>query len=466
MLRLAFTAAFLLAVLCGRSWAATDAAAANVPGQIVWHGDGNRVDADFQNWPLERILKTIAAGTRWEVFVEPGLTRSLSARFSGLTQGEALRRFFGPLNFAVVPTAAGPVRLYIFRNSMAAATETIEAPAEPDRSRRRSGAIPEELLVILRPDAEESIEELAERLGAKITGRDDERGVYRLRFKDSAAAEMARAELNGTTGVGVESNYLFARPDSPGLFGMGGTPFLDVKPSLDGERVLVGIVDTAVQAEGSGLKDFIVKSISVAGPAELPVDQPTHGTLMATRLVAASAAAAGSDSLPLGLVTADVFGAHGSTSTFDLVQGLYAVAREGVPVINLSLAGNDESPLLRHTIAQLSRQGIVILAAAGNEPVTTPTFPAAQPEVIAVTAQNSRGVIAPYANRGAFVDVAAPGSAVVGFAGQPFFTAGTSVATAHASGVAASIAASTGLLGPDLDAAVREALALRPPAKP
>ncbi len=230
--------------------------------------------------------------------------------------------------------------------------------------------------------------------------------------------------------------------------------------------MLVGVVDTAVQAEGSGLKDFIAKSISVAGAANAPADQPTHGTMMATRLIAAGAANSGEGGVPIGLVTADVFGANGDTSTYDLVQGLYAVAREGVPVINLSLAGNDDSPLLHHTIAQLTRQGIVVLAAAGNEPVTSPTFPAAQPEVIAVTAQNSRGMIAPYANRGDFVDVGAPGSAVVGFAGQPFFTAGTSVATAHASGIAAAIAATTGKLGPELDAAVRAALALRPAPSP
>jgi hypothetical protein len=466
MLRVAFTYCLLVVALASPVRAADAAAPEALAEPLVWHRTANRVDADFRNWPLERILKTIAAKARWEVFVEPGLDRSLSARFSGLTQGEALRRFFGPLNFAVVPTAAGPVRLYVFRSSLASATETIEAPAEPGPAARRSGAIAEELVVILKPGAEETIEELAERLGAKIVGRDDERGFYRLRFKDGAAAAMARVELDAAPGVGVESNYWVGRPDSPGFLGVGGTPFLNVKPSLDGERVLVGVVDTAVQAEGSGLKEFIVKSIAVAGPASTPADQPTHGTLMATRLVAAAAAASGGDSVPVGLVTADVFGPHGSTSTFDLVQGLYAVAREGVPVINLSLAGNDESPLLRHTIAQLSRQGIVILAAAGIEPVTLPTYPAAQPEVIAVTAQNSRGAIAPYANRGAFVDVAAPGSAVVGFAGQPFFTAGTSVATAHASGIAASIAASTGLLGPDLDAAVRDALALRPPGGP
>ncbi len=444
----------------------TSAAAASDAGRLTWHGKSNRVDADFVNWSLDRVLKAVSTEARWEVFVEPGLDRSLSARFTGLTTGEALRRFMGPLSFAVVPAASGPVRLFVFKTSIETATDFIEATADAAKAGRRSRAIPDELIVTVKPGAEESIERLAERLGAKIIGRNDEEGVYRLRFESAEAANMARSELTGASGLGVESNYLVTRPDSPDRMGVGASPFLDVKPTLDGNRVLVGVVDTAVQAEGSGLKDFIVKSISVAGTASPPADQPTHGTMMATRIIAAGAAAGGGDTVPIGLVTADVFGPGGQTSTYELVQGLYAVAREGVPVINLSLAGADDSPLLRHSISQLTRQGIVILAAAGNEPVTTPTFPAAQPEVIAVTAQNSRGFIAAYANRGTFVDVGAPGSAVVGFAGQPFFTAGTSVATAHASGMAAMIAASTGQWGPQLDAAVRQKLALPTAPRP
>ncbi len=165
MLRLAIVLCGVMAAVSLRGPASADPAAVPSAGRIVWHGRENRVDADFQNWSLDRILKAVAAKARWEVYVEPGLERSLSARFSGLTTGEALRRFFGPLNFAVVPTPAGPVRLYVFRTSVATATDSVEAAAEPGVAQRRSGPIPEELVVILKPDADETIEELAERLG-------------------------------------------------------------------------------------------------------------------------------------------------------------------------------------------------------------------------------------------------------------------------------------------------------------
>ena len=44
-----------------------------------------------------------------------------------------------------------------------------------------------------------------------------------------------------------------------------------------------------------------------------------------------------------------------------------------------------------------------------DEPSTIPVYPAAYPDVVAVTAGDKKGNIAPYANRGSFVDVVAPG---------------------------------------------------------
>src|SRR5262249_28931989 len=88
-------------------------------------------------------------------------------------------------------------------------------------------------------------------------------------------------------------------------------------------------------------------------------------------------------------------------------------------------------------------KGIVFFGAAGNEPVTTPTFPAAYPEVVAVTAGDRNGQIADYANRGSFVDIMAPGTSVVPFDGQAYSVVGTSSATAYASGIAAGLADSS-----------------------
>jgi subtilisin family serine protease len=80
-----------------------------------------------------------------------------------------------------------------------------------------------------------------------------------------------------------------------------------------------------------------------------------------------------------------------------------------VTVVNLSFAG-PKDPLVHFAIQEMARAGIVVVAAAGNEgPSAPPSYPAAYPEVIAVTAVDRNLAPYRYANRGAHIDVAAPG---------------------------------------------------------
>ena len=79
---------------------------------------------------------------------------------------------------------------------------------------------------------------------------------------------------------------------------------------------------------------------------------------------------------------------------------------------------------------------MVLIGAAGNSPVTTPFYPAAYPEVMAVTAID-QGQLASYANRGSFVSLGAPGTSVIYYQNVPWYVQGTSASAAYTSGVAA-----------------------------
>ena len=87
-------------------------------------------------------------------------------------------------------------------------------------------------------------------------------------------------------------------------------------------------------------------------------------------------------------------------------------------------------------IQQSEAAGVLFFAAAGNQPVSTPTYPAAIPGVNAVTAVQS-GQIASYADYGSFIDMALPGTSVIYLGTQAWGMEGTSVSTAYATGVAA-----------------------------
>ncbi len=92
-----------------------------------------------------------------------------------------------------------------------------------------------------------------------------------------------------------------------------------------------------------------------------------------------------------------------------MLQALHWLKKSGVAVANLSFAGPPDD-LLHHAVRELTKAGIVVVAAAGNEgPGAPPSYPAAYEEVIAVTAVDRNLAAYRYASRGDHIDLAAPG---------------------------------------------------------
>ena len=97
-------------------------------------------------------------------------------------------------------------------------------------------------------------------------------------------------------------------------------------------------------------------------------------------------------------------------------------------------------PALHRMLAAAYEKDMVLIAAAGNAgPDSPPLYPGADPDVIAVTASDSRDGMFKMANRGQYIAVAAPGVEILALApGDAYQIAtGTSVAAAHVSGIAA-----------------------------
>ena len=105
--------------------------------------------------------------------------------------------------------------------------------------------------------------------------------------------------------------------------------------------------------------------------------------------------------------------------------------------------------------------GVLLVAAAGNDGDATLEYPAAYPEVVSVAATDNRDHRASFSNANSDVEIAAPGVNVKSTytAGLYMSLSGTSMATPHVSGVAAVIAdlnptANPAMLRSKLDAAV------------
>ena len=204
-----------------------------------------------------------------------------------------------------------------------------------------------------------------------------------------------------------------------------------------GDGVRVGVIDTAVDLSHPELRGTPVETYDALGGALAP---GAHGTAVAG-LIAAHARLVGAapQARLLSARSFDYTGGVGRGSSFTILKGIEWVAAHGARVINMSFAGPPD-PDLQKSLAGAYGRGIVLIAAAGNAgPTSPPLYPAADPHVIAVTATDSDDKLYGASNVGPYINVAAPGVALlVAWSGAGYQTeSGTSFAAAEVSGIAA-----------------------------
>ena len=421
---------------------------ANAAGtnSLVWHKAADRVDADVRGMALWPLLEQIAVAADWRVYVEPGATRIASAKFKDLPSGDALKMLLGDLNFALVPQTNAPARLYVFTTKMLNATRLVGAGKSAKR-------VANELLLKVKPGTD--MDALARLLGAKITGRLDKLGIYRLQFDDAATADAALGRIQNDSDVlAVDYNYYFdPEPSAQAISSAPVGPLsLQLNPPPDSGKIIVGLPDTAVQPLGD-LEKFMLNRLSVAD-GQSSDSGLNHGTGMAQAILQGIAAVE-----PKGtsaqILSVDIYGGSESTTSWNVALGIQAAVNGGANVLNLSLGGSGDSTVLDSVIQMAIGDGILIFAAAGNTPVNTPTFPAAIPGVNAVTALQ-QGQLASYANYWSGVDMAFPGGTVAYLGAQPWYVQGTSVSTAYATGIAAGNKATSGMSWAQIQTAMQQ----------
>jgi thermitase len=403
---------------------------------LVWHKAADRVDADIHSEALWPLLEQIAEAADLKVFVEPGAERNASAKFKDLPSGDALKMLLGDLNFALVPQTNAPALLYVFRTTMQHATKRV-AVAKPAKR------IANELLLKVKPGTD--IDALAKSLGAKVVGRLDKLGLYRLQFADAAATDAALGQLQSNNDVAaVDYNYSFDPPPSavPLANAPGGPVSLTLNPPGASGKVIIGLIDMNVQSLGPQLDKFILPQISVAGDAPASTDI-THGTAMAYTALEGVQQNVVNGGSSVQILPVDVYGGQPTTTSFSVALGIQAAVDGGATVLNMSLGSSGDSTVLDGVVKLALADNIVMFGAAGNTPVSTPTYPGAIPGVYDVTALSQPGQLASYANFWAGDSMALPGSTVVYFGNQAYGVQGTSTSTAFASGVYAGTISAT-----------------------
>jgi subtilisin family serine protease len=204
-----------------------------------------------------------------------------------------------------------------------------------------------------------------------------------------------------------------------------------------GEKVLVAVIDSAIDTSHPEIIDAVADRFDAIAP--VGAANP-HGTGMAGAIVARARLMGAAPNVRLLAVRA--FNGEGDKSeatTLSLLTGIDWAVRRGARVINMSFAGPNDPDIARG-LAAAKQKGVVLIAAAGNAgPKSPPLYPAADKNVIAVTAIDADSRLLPAAVRGKHIAIAAPGvDVLVPSPGRAYqLTTGTSVAAAEISGIAA-----------------------------
>ena len=181
----------------------------------------------------------------------------------------------------------------------------------------------------------------------------------------------------------------------------------------------VVVIDTGL-ARQPQLPDFLRRAQSVSAAARGHTDVPDanrdrwldpaagHGTFIAGIIERIAPGCA--------IEVIGILGPQGEGSESAVVDEITSVANRRIRphFLNLSFGGYvwEEAPMLSRAVLLAQKQGIVVVASAGNDSTCRPSFPAAIPGVVSVGAIGPDGP-AWFSNYGSWVRACAPGMDVV-----------------------------------------------------
>jgi len=191
-------------------------------------------------------------------------------------------------------------------------------------------------------------------------------------------------------------------------------------------RVKVAVIDSGADLSAPNVADKAPATWSVFSHSHRVTDVVGHGTFVAS--IAAGSVSDGVGIAGFGgdakLLVVQAIDRDGYITDVDEAAAIVYAVKNGANVINLSIGGSETSAIEKRAVRWAARQGVLIVAAAGNEhgegnPVE---YPAAllQPKGsrgeggigLAVGATDRDGTRASFSNTGSYLSLAAPGTNV------------------------------------------------------
>lgn len=188
-----------------------------------------------------------------------------------------------------------------------------------------------------------------------------------------------------------------------------------------------------------------------------PIDDHGHGTHCAGII-----AADGNNGLDITglcwdskIMSLKFLSSEGSGDTADAIEAFYYAVAAGADVVSNSWGGGGYTQYMQEAIDYAHSQGVIMVAAAGNDYSNTAFYPANYEHMISVAATNSNDEKPAFSNYGDWVDIAAPGVDILSLR-----AAGTSLGTTY--GNYKTIASGTSMACPHVAGACALLLSVNP----
>lgn len=211
----------------------------------------------------------------------------------------------------------------------------------------------------------------------------------------------------------------------------------------------VAILDSGIDSSHPDLAGKVTAARDFVDSTGDTSDASWHGTAVAGVVAGGSSADTTAVCPACRIISGKVLDARDAGDDAEIARGLLWAVASGARVVNLSMSGPDEAPVLRNAIRTATRRGVVVVAAAGNDGSAAKSFPAADPNVIGVAATTSSDTVFDWSNRGPWVAIGAPGETTTTLRGGGYTTfVGTSAAAPAVAAAAAECLAVSPNLSP------------------
>lgn len=259
------------------------------------------------------------------------------------------------------------------------------------------------------------------------------------------SADALLAVKPGPYGARLSYSYEMVRPLPPveidpqalaqlRAYGRPARSIVEGLPHGDGAGVVVAILDSGLEAHPQ-FEDLRIVPVDLLGGG-MGGSGAEHGTSVASIIAGKEGIAPRAD-----LIVLRALDEKGLGNSSQVAEGIVQAVDLGARIINLSLGAYQDSALLRQAVDYAASQGVLLVAAAGNDGYDRMPFPAAYENVLSVTAVDAEGRQAIFPNQSDQIDFAAPGVGIRTAKedeGTVLFS-GTSAAAPFVSGTLASL---------------------------